>query len=62
MEEAEGPESTVELLTTRIMLLNFAAIHVGPDIISSHTCDAEIFNLAVRHRTLRIDIAALTLT
>ena len=31
MEEAEGPELTVKLLTTRIMLINFAAIHVGPD-------------------------------
>ena len=43
MEEAEGPELSVKFLTTRILALNFAAIHVGPDIISWHTCDAEIY-------------------
>ena len=39
MGEAEGPELTVKFLTRRIMIMNFAAIHVGPDAISSHTYD-----------------------
>ena len=43
MAEAEGPELTVNFLTTRMLALNFAAIHVGPDFISSHTQGAEIF-------------------
>ena len=43
MEEAEGPELTVDHLTTRIMLINVAAIHVGPDIIPWYTSRAETF-------------------
>lgn len=34
MEEAEGPELTVEALTTRILIVNFVAIHVGLYIVS----------------------------
>ncbi|KAF8549787.1 cytochrome P450, partial [Imleria badia] len=30
-DEAEGTESTLESLVTRILVVNFAAIHVGPD-------------------------------
>ena len=34
MEEAEGPELTIKSLTTRMLAINFAAIHVGPEAIS----------------------------
>lgn len=36
MEEAEGPELTVESLTTRMLAINFVAIHVGPYVVSSY--------------------------
>ena len=45
MEEAEGPELSVNVLTSRIMVINIAAIHVGPDVISSHASDTEIFQI-----------------
>jgi hypothetical protein len=32
MEEAEGPELTPEHLTTRVLGVNFAAIHVSTNI------------------------------
>ena len=37
IEKTEGPKLTVKLLTTRIMVVNFAAVYVSPDVISSHT-------------------------
>jgi hypothetical protein len=37
MEEAEGPELTVKSLTTYMLAINVAAIHVRPDFVSSHT-------------------------
>ena len=63
MEEAEGPELTIRLLTSRIMVMNIAAIHVGADDISSHTYDAEIFSILRLDnflRKLRIHIVSLT--
>jgi len=32
MEEAEGPELTPERLTVRVLVVNFAAIHVSTDM------------------------------
>ena len=40
MDEAEGPELTVESLTTRMLVVNFAAVHVGPNLITSYLYDA----------------------
>jgi hypothetical protein len=37
MEEAEGPQLTVRSLSTYILAVNVAAIHVRPDFVSSHT-------------------------
>ena len=34
MEEAEGPELTIKSLTARMLVVNFAAIHVGPEAVS----------------------------
>lgn len=45
MDEAQGPESSVESLTTRILVVNFLSIHVGPNDISLHTYDTQIFRL-----------------
>ena len=42
MQEAEGPELTINCLTNRILGLNLAAIHVGPDVVSSYTYDSEM--------------------
>ena len=43
MDEAEGPELMAESLVTRILAINFAAIHVGPDVITPCIYDAQIF-------------------
>ena len=32
MEEAESPQLTVKLLVTRVLLVNFAAIHVSEQL------------------------------
>jgi hypothetical protein len=32
MDEAEGPELTAECLTTRVLVVNFAAIHVSANM------------------------------
>lgn len=32
MEEAKGPELTIKRLTTRVLLVNFASIHVSTDV------------------------------
>ena len=52
MEEAEGPELTVNFLTTRILALNFAAIHVGPDFTSRTLMMLKYINFMVRRLPL----------
>lgn len=37
MEEAEGPELTVEALTIRMLAVNFVAIHVGLHVVSLYS-------------------------
>ena len=34
MDEAEGPELTTESLTTRVLVVNFAAVHVSADMFA----------------------------
>ena len=42
MEKAEGPQLTAKSLTTYILAINVAAIHVRPDVFPSHTYAAQI--------------------
>ena len=43
MEETEDPrEPTVKSLTTRILIINVGAIHIGPNIVCSYAYDVEI--------------------
>ncbi|KAN0100091.1 Cytochrome P450 [Tylopilus felleus] len=42
MEEAKGPELTIKRLTTRVLLVNFASIHVSTDLFTQ-----ALFYLAV---------------
>ena len=47
MEVAEGPDLSIKSLTTRLLGINIAAIHVGPETIL-YTYDAQFFSVTRR--------------
>lgn len=62
MDETDGPERTVEALTTRVLVANFVAIHVRAYVFSLYSSSNPLmlWTLDIFHCMHRIHVVALT--